>query len=324
MSSAARQLAWIAGTGVVLGGLATFAVIHVRRKQREVALAQLELLGGEGFEDEDEPVEPPPAKAPAKAPPVVVDAPAPKPPGAPPAKPLSPEIPPAPPAPDEEDAYIRALDWYDSRKASAWFAFPPYDSFLRVQRVPAQFFKPGTSIKSKCSAAGVPLAIGPKSDPKIAEYLGAMDDYLRANGVEVTPNLNAWQLTVMRKIKGLSWPGEADQHPCAIPPLGLWGNVIPSIYALRVVEQMAGCPATIRNAYRAPEYNAAVASTGNSAHCWNAAIDFSCANSAGAKRALEELFADKQFAPFKLGWNRYPSGNLHLDTFFSHRCCWDP
>lgn len=59
------------------------------------------------------------------------------------------------------------------------------------------------------------------------------------------------------------------------PPEPLWPNIIPTVHLVELIREQFG-PTTIHSAYRSRAYNAAVATSTDSQHSHNRALDFSC------------------------------------------------
>jgi len=171
---------------------------------------------------------------------------------------------------------------------------------------------------------GAPLHAMLSGDPKrpeIAAALSEMDDYLASSGIN-TSWVSAKELTTMPK--GSTSSG---RKPVAIPPRGLWENIIPTLRLWEnEIRGPMGVPMRLR-AYRPVDYNTAVGGAAGSQHQWFSALDIYLDgdnNTAKNRRSLGVMGALAYLsAPeHKIGFGAYGSptpSNIHLDTGFSRR-----
>lgn len=160
-----------------------------------------------------------------------------------------------------------------------------------------------------------PIARGPASDPKVAEWLREYGDYLRSQGVNT-----AWfppeDLTYLRRWK---------VH--AIPPRHRWDEMARTLrHVVQPLRAKYG-KMRIKNGYRPRAYNEQdPLAAGNSRHIWNQAIDFQFTDASGAQRRqaaldLANLYKDKG-KELKLGLGIYSAPTprtFHVDTGWSRR-----
>lgn len=152
--------------------------------------------------------------------------------------------------------------------------------------------------------------VGFPGDPEIDELLLEMEELFLDAGVPPI-GWTAEEITRMPKAPG---------QPVAIPPPGMWPNMIPTLALYVELREEMGVPLALRG-YRPPDYNEAVGGEDRSLHQWFAALDVY--PTSGEDRDLlgweaAELFVDSD-EEVGLGIYGVPPGNIHIDTGWRSR-----
>lgn len=151
-------------------------------------------------------------------------------------------------------------------------------------------------------------------------------------------------------LTGIGWsvyelcrlPKGQGSHPVAVPPSGLWANIVPTLRVYELIRAAMGVPLTLR-CYRPPDYNRAVGGASQSTHMWFGALDVYApvrergdlaelaasiylAASKGvwrgpARTMREEIEAlGSELNTLGLGIYGFPhSSNIHIDTGYRRR-----
>lgn len=152
--------------------------------------------------------------------------------------------------------------------------------------------------------------VGHPGDPEIDALLLEMEEMFLDAGVPAL-GWSAEEITRMPKAPG---------QPVAIPPRGMWPNMIPTLLLFGELREEMGVPLALRG-YRDPSYNEAVGGESRSLHQWFSALDIyptEGEDREGLGWVSAELFVD---ADGEVGYGVYgvPPGNIHLDTGWRRR-----
>lgn len=93
--------------------------------------------------------------------------------------------------------------------------------------------------------------------------MGLLERYLDARGL-TGHGWSIWELCRLPKGSGA--------RPVAVPPSGLWPNIVPTLRVYEALRAAMGEPLMLR-CYRPPDYNRAVKGASQSLHMWFAALD---------------------------------------------------
>lgn len=137
-------------------------------------------------------------------------------------------------------------------------------------------------------------------------------------------------------------PKGQGSRPVAVPPSGLWPNIVPTLRVYELLRASMGVPLALRG-YRPPDYNRAVGGASQSVHMWYGALDVyapvdhrtTLAETAasiylaakdgvwrGAARAMREDIEaiGSDIETLGLGIYGFPyASNIHIDTGYRRR-----
>jgi len=100
-------------------------------------------------------------------------------------------------------------------------------------------------------------------EDECAYEMGLLERYLEAKDLTG----HGWSIYELCRL-----PKGSGARPVAVPPSGLWPNIVPTLRVYEALRAAMGVPLTLR-CYRPPDYNRAVKGASRSLHQWFGALD---------------------------------------------------
>jgi uncharacterized protein YcbK (DUF882 family) len=163
------------------------------------------------------------------------------------------------------------------------------------------------------------VAIAASADETLdAAMFAAWKDQNASSVAEFYAHLESVDLHTVVELNQLlrsasSWQS-CNAEPYAVPPQDQWASVSSVLRLVKELTEMKILgPFVVHSAYRGPELNKCAGGAPGSAHLRSFAIDLTPTGSEDVTAKLCDFWREHGRA-WRMGFSRYPSGRLHLDT----------
>ncbi len=163
-------------------------------------------------------------------------------------------------------------------------------------------------------AAGLAAAQAPRGEEAFALWQAAhaaeraaFERHLAAEGVAAV-------LPLHQLLRSASSWQDCAAEPFALPPPAQWPAVVSVLKLLQALRERGALgEIEVHSGYRAAELNRCAGGAARSAHLVHFAIDFTPADGSDPTERLCAFWREHGRA-WQMGFSRYPSGRIHVDT----------